>query len=78
MSVPTVVWAAIGVAFVTLVVMAEVFTETGRRRGVIACGVALLVIAGIAFALYAMTTLADEPRVTDWNALHERVSELED
>ena len=78
MSVPTVVWVAIGVAFVALVVMAEAFSETGRRRGVIACGVALLVIAGIAFALYAMTTLADEPRVTDWNALHERVSELED
>ena len=78
MSVPTVVWAAIGVAFVALVVMAEAFSETGKRRGVIACGVALLVIAGIAFALYAMTTMADEPRVTDWNALHERVAELED
>ena len=78
MSVPTAVWVAIGVAFVALVVMAEAFTETGKRRGVIACGVALLAIAGIALVLYAMTTLADEPRVTDWNALHERVSELED
>ncbi len=78
MSVPTAVWVAIGVAFVALVVMADAFAETGRRRGVIACGVALLVIAGIAFALYLVTMTCEEPRTVDWNAFHERVAELED
>ena len=78
MSVPTVVWVAIGVAFVALVVMAEVFTETGQRRGVIACGVALLAIAALAFALYLVTLRCDEPRAVDWDAFHERVAELED
>lgn len=78
MSVPTAVWVATGVAFVALVVMAEAFSETGRRRGVIACGVALLVIAGIAFALYLVTMTCEEPRTVDWNAFHERVAEMED
>lgn len=78
MSVPTVVWVTIGVAFVALVVMAELLADRGRRRGVIACGVALLVIAGIALALYLVTMTCDEPRVVDWDAFHERVAELED
>ena len=78
MSVPTAVWVAIGVAFVALVVMADFLSERGKRSGVIVCGALLLVIAGVALVLYALTTLVDEPRVTDWNALYERVSELED
>lgn len=78
MSVPTIVWVAIGVAFVALVVMAEVFTDRGQRCGVIACGVALLAIAGIAFLLYLVTLRCDEPRAVDWDAFHERVAELED
>lgn len=78
MSVPTAVWVAIGVAFVAVVVMAEAFSGKGQRRGVIACGIVLLAIAAVAFVLYALTISADEQRVTDWNALHERVAELED
>ena len=78
MSVPTAVWVAIGMAFVAIVVMAEAFSGCGQRRGVIACGFALLAIAALTFVLYALTISADEPRVTDWNALHERVAELED
>ena len=78
MSVPTVVWVAILGAIVACVAMAEVFTDRGQRRGVIACGVALLVIAALALALHLMTLACDEPRVVDWDAFHERVAELED
>ena len=78
MSVPTVVWVGVGVAFVALVVMADAFAETGRRRGVIACGVALLAIAALAFALYLVTMPLEERPAMDWDAFHERVTELED
>lgn len=78
MSIPTAVWVAIGVAFVALVVMAEVFTDRGQRRGVIACGVALLAIAALAFALYLVTMPLEERPAMDWDAFHERVTELED
>ena len=37
---------------VACVLLAEYFTMVENRRGVILCGVALLVISAIAFALY--------------------------
>lgn len=45
-------WVALLACFVACVIVADICDNVGSRRGVILCGVALLVICAMAFGLY--------------------------
>lgn len=45
-------WMALLACLVACVLLAEYFTMVENGRGVILCGVALLIISAVAFALY--------------------------
>lgn len=45
-------WILLLACIVACVILADYYQRVGNRRGVILCGVALLVISAVVFALY--------------------------